>query len=82
MSYEQRDLSGTLFKNEHKEKETHADYKGTCMVDGVEYWMNAWIKKGKNGSFMSIAFKAKDRQEARKPDKQPPRDEPDEDLPF
>lgn len=82
MSYEQRDLSGTLFKNDNKEKDTHADYKGTCMVDGTEYWMNAWIKKGKNGSFMSIAFKAKDRQEARKPDNQPARKEPDEDIPF
>lgn len=77
---EQRDMSGVLFKNDRKEKDTHADYKGTAVIDGVEYWINSWIKKGKNGSFMSLAFKVKDRQESRS-DRQPSRDD-DSDLPF
>lgn len=81
MAYELRELQGSLFKNDKKTQETHADYKGTCLIEGTEFWINAWIKKGKNGSFMSLSFKAKDRQEARKPDNQPPR-QPEEEIPF
>lgn len=57
---EKRDNSGVLFKNNKKEKDTHADYEGNCTVNGQEMWMNAWLKKDKNGNtFMAFAFKPK-----------------------
>lgn len=59
MAYEQRDNSGILFKNNRKEDPKHADYRGNATIDGVEYWMNAWLKDGKNGKFMSFSFKPK-----------------------
>lgn len=59
MAFEQRDNSGALFKNEKKEKETHPDYRGTCMVNGVECYMDAWIKTGAKGKWMSFSFKPK-----------------------
>jgi len=58
--YEQRDNSGSLFKNERKEKETHADYRGDCMIDGTAYYMDAWIKTAESGrKWMSFSFKPK-----------------------
>lgn len=60
-NYEQRDNSGSLFKNDRKKKPNHPDYKGSAMVDGVEYWLSAWTKKTQKGtSFMSLALTPKD----------------------
>lgn len=82
MAYEMRPESGTLFKNDRKEKDTHPDYTGEALIGGTPYYMSAWIKDGKKGKFMSFAFKPKDaagraepRQAATKPDDL-------EDVPF
>lgn len=52
----------TLNKNDRKEKETHPDYKGSLNLDGVDYWLDGWIKDGANGKFISGTLKAKDVQ--------------------
>lgn len=90
MAYEQRDNSGSLFKNDRKEKETHPDYKGSCMVGGVEMWMSAWLKTSGNGTkFMSFSFQPKEQQQAparQAPARQAPAPQAgpdfDSDLPF
>ena len=46
MAYEVRDNTGTLFKNDRKELDTHPDYNGKALISGVEYWISAWIKVG------------------------------------
>jgi hypothetical protein len=77
----------TLNKNERKEKDTHPDYKGSINVDGVDYWLDGWIKDGANGKFISGSLKPKD---ARQPNGsqgaplQPasPYDDIDDDVPF
>ncbi|MFM2150296.1 MAG: hypothetical protein RLZZ187_2602 [Pseudomonadota bacterium] len=56
-----RDNSGALFKNTRKEKDTHADYRGTITVEGREFWLDAWLNKDKNGqTYMGLKVKPKE----------------------
>lgn len=57
--FKQRDMSGTLFKNDKREKETQPNAKGTALIDGVEYYISAWTKEGKAGKFQSLSFERK-----------------------
>ena len=77
--------SGTLFKNDRKEKETHPDYKGSGNFNGQEVWINAWIKVSKDGTkkFMSMSFNPKDEQaKPAKGSQGSGFDDIDSDLPF
>jgi len=74
---------GVLFKNEDKQSERHADYRGNINIDGKEFWLDAWIKKSKAGkNFMSLSVKPKMAREHRgATDNPPPRYSNDRD-PF
>lgn len=88
MSYEQRDNSGSLFKNDRKEKDSHPDYTGNGMIDGKGFWFSAWIKKDRNGkAFMSLSFKPKEDQPRREQRQAPARSsarnaDMDDEIPF
>jgi hypothetical protein len=60
MAFEKKDMSGTLFKNDKREKDTHPNATGTAIINGVEYWISAWTKDGQKGKFQSLAFKPKE----------------------
>jgi hypothetical protein len=61
MAYEQKAETGSLFKNDRKEKDTHADYRGTALIDGTEYWLDAWLNESSSGTkYMSLKFKPKE----------------------
>lgn len=86
---QQRDNSGVLFKNDRKTQDNHPDYNGSALIDGVDYWMSAWLKDGQKGKFMSFAFKPKDDQARQPAPRQAParrparRDQDDmDDIPF
>lgn len=60
MAYEQKDGQGVLFKNEDKQEERHADYRGSITINGQQYWLDAWIKTSKGDKkFMSLSAKPK-----------------------
>ena len=44
MAYEKRDNSGSMFKNDKKEKDSHPDFTGSATIDGTDYWISSWIK--------------------------------------
>lgn len=86
---------GALFKNDRKEKETQPDYTGSLNVDGVEFFLDAWLKTAESGrKFMSVSVKRKDKQASapaapapapRTPARQAPKtgfDDMDSDIPF
>lgn len=84
MAYEQRDNSGTLFRNDKKEQETHADYNGSIMVEGKEYYINAWIKEGSSKKkFFSLSLKPKTGSSSKPAaSSKAAAEELDDDLPF
>lgn len=61
MTTEQRELSGTLSRNRNRENDKQPDFRGSCTIDGVHYWISGWTKQGPDGSkFLSLAFNVKE----------------------
>lgn len=78
---------GVLFRNEDKQEDRHADYRGSINVDGKEFWLDAWLRKSKQGkTFMSLRVKPKMAREHRGAPANPParqaEDEFDDSIPF
>jgi hypothetical protein len=60
-NFEQKPETGSLFDNNRKSSQTHADMNGECLIDGKVYYMNAWRNKTKSGSeYLSVKFKLKE----------------------
>ena len=76
---------GVLFNNkEKKSKDNDPDYSGSINFNGVDCWLNGWIKESREGKkFFSLSVRPKDQQA--RPVSQPTRKAapmPDEDIPF
>jgi hypothetical protein len=60
MTFEHKDFTGSLFKNDRKKADTDADYNGSGLIDGKEYWLNLWINSTKDGKKrLNLKFKPK-----------------------
>ena len=60
--FEQRELSGNLFKNDRRETDAQPAYLGDAKIDGKGYKISGWLKDGKNGKFFSLAFTLQEEQ--------------------
>lgn len=61
MAFTHKPNSGALFRNKKHEKDTHAEYTGEALIEGVEMWLSAWVNETKSGEkYFSIKFKPKD----------------------
>lgn len=77
-----RTNTGTLGRNKRKEKDTHPEYTGQINIEGVEYWLSAWVKDGNGEKFFSLSVKPKD-QAQQAPAKSSKQDSfTDDDIPF
>jgi len=47
--YEQKDNEGVAFKSDRKTEDWHADWNGSAMIEGTEYWVNMYDNVSKNG---------------------------------
>lgn len=84
MAYEMKPNTGSLFKNDKREKETQPNAKGQALIDGVEYWVSAWTREGPRGKYQSMVYERKDAQQSRaaKPAGKVPFDDMPDDCPF
>jgi hypothetical protein len=61
MGFQQRDLTGSLCRNDRKAKPTDADYAGSVQIGGYSYWVNGWVKtSAKSGKrYLSLSLRPK-----------------------
>lgn len=65
MEYQVKDNTGTSFRNENKQSDKHAEFNGSGMIDGVEYWINTWVNVSQNGKkYFKHTFKKKDAKQS------------------
>jgi len=82
MSYEQKDNSGALFRNDKQGNPKRPDYTGKAKVNGADLQISAWIEKAKDGTpYMSLKFQ-EPRQRTETPRQPDPAPEFDDDIPF
>lgn len=53
---------GVLFNNDRKTTDKHPDRTGSINVEGVDYFLDAWIKEKDGKKFLSISVKRKNKQ--------------------
>lgn len=58
---------GVLFVNDRKERDSQPDRTGSINVEGVEYFIDGWIKDSRKGKILSLSVKRKDKQSAPAP---------------
>jgi hypothetical protein len=86
MSYEPKDNTGSLFRNDKKGTDKHPNACGSALIDGVEYWVDAWVNTIQSGDkagqkYQSLKFKRKDAAKGAAPAR-PASKKVDDDIPF
>lgn len=61
-TYQHKPDSGSVFPNDRKTEDTHADFTGSAMIGGKEYWVNVWNRESQDGSkeYLGLSFKLKE----------------------
>ena len=89
MAYEQKDNSGSLFRNDKRETDSQPHAKGSALIEGVEFWVSAWTNTSERTGekYQKLSFTRKE-QAATAPPKRKAEPAPaddnwqDSDIPF
>jgi len=73
------DSIGFLSRNQKRDSDRHPELRGNATIEGVEYWLSAWVKENDHGKYFKIAFTPKDTQRSAGEENQAP---PSDDIPF
>lgn len=84
MSYEDKPLTGAMFKNGHKQTDKHPDYRGPFTgPNGEEMEIAAWLKTSAKGTkYMSVSVGPKFKKDSAPQDDAPLAGDPLSDVPF
>lgn len=65
MSARRTDNHGSLSRNKRKEKETHPTHKGSCIIEGREYWISAYVNESRDSGekYFKLYFEPKKQAE-------------------
>jgi hypothetical protein len=44
--------SGMMARNENRKTDKQSEFSGSINVEGVDYWLSAWVNEGKPGGKM------------------------------
>lgn len=53
---------GVLFRNDKASTDKHPTHTGSINIEGVDYWLSAWVKEGQKGKFFSLSVQPKEKQ--------------------
>ena len=74
---------GSLFKNDRKDDAKFPDYQGSLNVNGVDFYIGAWLKISKEGTkFMSLSVKPKNADASLNKPKKTKEQFDDDSVPF
>ena len=64
-------MKGVLFRNDKGQNTNRPDYRGSCVINNVDYNVSGWIKTSKKtgDKFMSLSFQPKEGKVTRQPAK-------------
>ena len=82
MSYEPKDMTGTLFRNKEKKTDKSPDYTGTVKIHGATLRIAGWAKG--SPPYLSLAFQIPRNETGKQkaPAAREPGMDDDTDLPF
>ena len=92
MSQYDNNLTGMLFRNDKGDNEKRPDYKGSCEVNGVQYWISGWVREAgpnsKRAGEKFISMKLEPKEQQAQPQRAAVQQQPatvanmDDDIPF
>jgi hypothetical protein len=59
-------VTGIISRSERRERDSQPEFTGNATVDGVDYFVDAWVNERRDGSgrkFFKLKFKRKDQQQ-------------------